>query len=275
MVPTRIFAWIDDFSRVVCHCEAYPEESLPCLEDCLKKAMLKFGVPKRVYTDLGAVYSSKQFSLICADLRIHHVPTTAYTPWKHGKIERLWGVQEDQLWSEIALMPPLPLTRVNSYVHAWVEAEHHTRLHSVTGEAPLERWKTHRSLISYPTTEQLERLFWLWERRKVTTTGIIKHNHNEYHVDPILADRHVIVRYDPFDLSRIQIWTNDKIPSFLCEGTATALLVRSNLNPPPPADRPKISAAAQRRLDRLEARLSDYLADNLDLIRLNPFKEKN
>ena len=28
-VATRIFAWIDDFSRVVCHCEAYPEESLP------------------------------------------------------------------------------------------------------------------------------------------------------------------------------------------------------------------------------------------------------
>ena len=100
---------IDDFSRVVCHCEAYPEESLPSLEDCLKKAMLKFGIPKRVYTDRGAVYSGTRFALICADLGIHPIPTTGYTPWKHGRIERLWGVQEDA-WSSAAtrgVLPPL------------------------------------------------------------------------------------------------------------------------------------------------------------------------
>jgi len=267
VLPTRIFAWLDDHSRTVCHCEAYFDESLPCLEDCLKKAMLKFGVPRRVYTDRGSVYSGTQFALICSDLGIYPVPTTAYSPWKHGKIERLWGVQEDQIWSEIALLPPLPLEKVNRYLQGWVEAEHHAREHSSTGQRPLERWGKNRPSVVYPTNEQLERLFWLWQRRKVTTTGVVKLCGNEYHVDPMLAGRNVIARYDPFDLRQIQVWSNEKMPRSLGEGRPDVLLVRSHTAPPPPPDRLKLSPAAQRRLDALEKRLKDHLDKALGLIR--------
>jgi len=172
VVPTRIFAWIDDFSRVCCHCEAYAHESLPSLEDCFQKAMQKYGIPSRAYTDLGSLYSGVQFALICADLGIHHVPARPYSPWTHGKIERLWGLQEDQLWSEIALLPPVPLAQVNKWLQAWVDAEYHTRRHGTTGEAPLDRWHNHRPIVTYPTEDQIQRLFWLWERRKVSSTGV-------------------------------------------------------------------------------------------------------
>jgi transposase InsO family protein len=273
VVPTRIFAWLDDFSRICCHCQAYAVESLPSLEHCFQEAMSKFGIPKRVYTDRGAVYSGTQFSLICADLGIYPIPTTGYTPWKHGKMERQWGVQDKQFWREIAQLPPLPLAQVNHYLQAWVEGEYHQRVHSSTGEAPLARWKDHRPQVTYPTPEQLKRLFWIWERRKVTTTAVIKHCKNEYHVDPALAGRWVLVRYAAYDLEQIQVWTNEKPPRLLCEGTATPLFVRKELSPPPPSDRPKISAAAQRRVDTLEKRFQDYLAQSLELIRLNTPQE--
>jgi len=274
VVATRIFAWIDDFSRACCHCQAYPDESLPCLEDCMKQALQKFGVPRRVYTDLGSIYSGVQFGLICADLSIAHVDARPYSPWTHGKIERLWGVQEDDLWSEIRLLPPIPIAQLNRYLQAWVEADYHKRLHSKTNEAPLARWHAHRPAIRYPTPEQIQRLFWLWERRKVSSTGVVQLCRNSYFVDPALAGRTVIVRYDPFDLQRIQVWSMDRKPSLLCEGTASPLLVRRRLQPPPPRDTAKPSAAARRHLDQLEQRYQQHLAESLHLIRYDTPNEE-
>jgi putative transposase len=276
VVPTRIFAWIDDFSRVCCHCEAYPDESLPSLEDCLKKAMQKFGIPTRVYTDRGSVYSGIQFALICSDLEIHPIPSAPYSPWTHGKIERLWGVQEDQLWSEIALLPPVPLAQLNRYLRAWVDTEHHNRIHSSTGVLPLKRWRDNKPLmIRYPTPEQIQRLFWLWARRKVTTTGIVHLCRNDYYVDPVLAGRKVIVRYDPMELTKIQAWSTERRPKLLCEATAAPLLTRRQLAPPPPPDKFKPSPAARRRIERLEQKLQKHLSKELDLIQFDTIKEKD
>lgn len=274
VVETRIFAWIDDFSRVCCHCQAYPDDTLPRLEHCMQQAMQKFGVPRRVYTDLGSIYSGVQFNLICADLNIIHVPARAYSPWTHGKIERLWGVQEDDLWSEIRLLPPVPIAQLNRYLQAWVEAEYHKRVHGKTNEAPLPRWHAHRPAVRYPTPEQLQRVFWLWERRKVSSTGVVQLCRNSYYVDPALAGRTVVVRYDPFDLVRIQVWSTDRRPSLLCEATATPLLVRRRLQPPPPRDAAKPSAAARRHLERLEQKYQEHLAESLQLIRYDIPKEE-
>lgn len=91
VLPTRIVAWIDDFSRRCCHCQAYSTESLPSLEDCLEKAVKKCGIPYRVYTDNGSIYSSIMFALICADLGMVKIPSPPESPWMHGKIERWWG----------------------------------------------------------------------------------------------------------------------------------------------------------------------------------------
>jgi transposase InsO family protein len=275
VVPTRIFAWIDDYSRMICHCEAYADESLPSLENCLRKAMEKFGVPRRVYTDLGSVYSGVQFALICADLGIRHVDARPYSPWTHGKIERLWSTQEDKLWSEIALVAPVPFAQLNKWLQAWVEAEYHQRVHGETGERPLERWTANRpAMLSYPTTEQLERLFWLWERRKVSATGTVQLCRNTYYADPALAGRKVVVRYDPFDLTRIQLWTTDRVPQRLGDATAAALLVRRRLNPPPPADTRRLSPAAQRRIARLEQRYEEHRAQQMNLIRYDTPEKK-
>ena len=134
-VPVRIVLVSDDSSRTYCHCQAYPDERLPSLEHCLKQAMLKYGIPKRFYTDCGAIYCSIQFALICADLGIHAFTSHPYSPWTHGKVERQWDIQEDQLWSELALLPPMPIDKLNRYLQAWVEAEHHDRVHRRTGEA--------------------------------------------------------------------------------------------------------------------------------------------
>jgi hypothetical protein len=51
--------FLDDYSRLVTHAEFYFTESLVNLLDCFKKALLKYGLPKRVYCDNGMIYVSR------------------------------------------------------------------------------------------------------------------------------------------------------------------------------------------------------------------------
>jgi transposase InsO family protein len=273
VVKSYVIAWVDDHARVCCHGEVYAADNCNALLDALRKAMRKWGVPERTCTDNGSIYSGLQFHLVCADLHIVPWFTKVASPWQNGKMERLWGVAEDQFFSEVALLPPMPLEKLNHYVRAWVEAEYHTRIHSQTRQTPLERWYQYKPALRHPTPEQEQRLFWLWERRKVSTTGVIQLFKNRYFADPTLADKWVVVRYDPENLARIQTWDNSKHPKLLGDAIATPLVTRRHDNPPPPKDAGPASPAAQRRLEAIEARFQAHLAQSLGLTRFDTQEE--
>ncbi len=65
---SHLHAFIDDHSRFVVHGEFYFRQDLPCLEDSFRKAILKGGIPSRVYWDNGAVYKSRQIQIVAARL---------------------------------------------------------------------------------------------------------------------------------------------------------------------------------------------------------------
>jgi hypothetical protein len=46
-----LVVFLDDYSRLVVHGQFYFEERVPRLEDCLKKALLRHGVPSVIYVD--------------------------------------------------------------------------------------------------------------------------------------------------------------------------------------------------------------------------------
>jgi transposase InsO family protein len=267
VLPTRIVGWTDDFSRRCCHCQAYSTESLPSLENCLLRALRKCGTPDRVYTDCGSIYSSIQFALICADLGMIKIPSPPYSPWMHGKIERWWGVAEDQFWSEIFLLPPMPIAKLNTLILAWVETEYHRRIHSQTKEAPLLRWECNKPALRWASEEKLRRIFWLWAERKVSSTATVQLFNNFYYVDPKLLRSKVICRYDPFNLAQIEVWERAKPYRKVCDATASPLLTRQ-CDPKPPADSGKVhySAAALRRIQRLEDQLQDSQRQQLGLM---------
>jgi hypothetical protein len=53
-----LMGFLDDHSRLIAHGEWYFRESLPCLFDCLKKAVMQRGVPATLYWDNGPIYES-------------------------------------------------------------------------------------------------------------------------------------------------------------------------------------------------------------------------
>ena len=72
---TYLFAIIDDATRLVAHAQFYFEQHLRSLKDCLKQALLKRGVPRRLYFDNGKVFRSRLLLLVAARLGIHLLHT--------------------------------------------------------------------------------------------------------------------------------------------------------------------------------------------------------
>jgi transposase InsO family protein len=79
-----LFAIIDDYSRLIVHSEFYWEEKLPRMEDSLKKAILKHGIPEQFYCDNGAAFSSKHLVRICGKLGIRLSHSRPYRPQGRG-----------------------------------------------------------------------------------------------------------------------------------------------------------------------------------------------
>jgi transposase InsO family protein len=81
-----LFAILDDYSRYIVHAEFYWDEKLPRMEDSLKKAILKHGIPEQFYCDNGAAFSSQHLVRICGKLGIRLSHSTVKRPQERGKI---------------------------------------------------------------------------------------------------------------------------------------------------------------------------------------------
>jgi putative transposase len=204
----RIVAWLDDHSRHLCHLQAYSDEAFPSIEDALKRAILKYGVPHRLFVDNAKVYSGKALTLACSELGIAKIHSTPRYPVSRGKMERLFRTLRERLLQEVENLDPLPVEKLNSYLNAWADT-YHDKEHSRTKETPRKRFST-RVLRPVPSIEHLEQAFWQWSTRVVSSHGEIKFEGNIYRVDPSFSGQKVVVRYDPYDLSLIHLWRDGR-----------------------------------------------------------------
>lgn len=65
-----LFAFLDDHTRLCVHAQFYWNEQLPRLEDCFKRAILRYGRPLAIYVDQAKVHISKHLNTVCASLGI-------------------------------------------------------------------------------------------------------------------------------------------------------------------------------------------------------------
>jgi len=83
---TYLISFIDDATRVISHSEFYFNHRVPVLEDCFRKAMLKFGKPDSVYVDNGKEFVSKWMRIGCARLGINHLKAMPYSAESKGYV---------------------------------------------------------------------------------------------------------------------------------------------------------------------------------------------
>jgi transposase len=205
---TYLFAWVDDFSRKIMEARYYWDEKLPRMEDCFRRAVLRWGLPERCYCDNGRVYVSKHFLILLSDLEVKMIHHRAYAAWCKGKIENVMKTLK-RFQGEAVLAGFRTLEELNSALSAWVEVEYNGKLHSGTGETPGERWLNNIKKHLPRRIKDLDRFnsLFLWrEEKTINKYAAIRFQNNSYPIRGLAVGTTVELRYNPLDLVQVQIY---------------------------------------------------------------------
>jgi putative transposase len=219
-----LIAFIDSATRFVPAAELRLSESAPDHEYVLKQAVLKHGCPRVLYLDNGAAQRSTSLKLITAELSIRLLHTEAYDPEAKGAIERWNRTWREEIEEELP-EDPLSIEELQSRVWSWLSAEYNSRVHSSTGQAPLEHWLSAASTMRpVPPGLDVDEVFLHRERRVVRKDGTVRFGGRFLEVRSGLVGKEVELRFDPFDPSKLpRVFQGGK---FLCD-TVEVDLVRN------------------------------------------------
>jgi transposase InsO family protein len=268
---TYLFSFLDDASRVISHGEFYFDEKLPRLENTLKKAVARRGIPKMLYLDNGKIYHATQFELIAAELGIQKlIYTEPYRPEGHGKIEKWHGFVRGDFLDEARRKGPRSLDELNRWFWAWLEIAYHHKIHDSLGEPPIAFWMRQVERIRYPDPDALETIFLWREHRSVSKIHTFSLCGNEFEVTPDLAGQVVEVRFNPFDLSRVLVYRDGV---FLLRARTVSLPQPIHPKAPAPPPRPK-GPLSMSYLDTLVAQYEANLAREFGRMDFAKIQEK-
>jgi transposase InsO family protein len=131
---------LDDRSRLACHAQWYFDETTQTLVHGLTQALLKRGLARCQMTDGGAAMKAGETRQGLSRLSIRHKLTLPYSPEQNAKQEVFWSQVEGRLLPMLEGHGELTLNLLNQATQAWVEMEYQRKVHSETGQTPLQRW---------------------------------------------------------------------------------------------------------------------------------------
>lgn len=202
---SKLIAFIDDASRVICHGEFFLEETVDSLVKALKAAFYKRGIPEQLYVDNGSIYCSQEITLICARIGciLRHTPVRDGAA--KGKIERFFRrVRQQFLSRQLDLSS---LENLNHQFTSWVEDEYNASHHSTIGMKPIDRFAFDLKRIKFlePSSIQDE-LFFAEETRKVKKDNTFSFKNVRYETPVDLRDKKITIRFDRNTLNNIVIY---------------------------------------------------------------------
>jgi len=205
-IKAYLIAIIDDHSRLIVHARFYRSEALASYLDALKAALLKRGLPRKLYVDNGAAFRSKQLQYITASLNIALIHARPYKPQGKGKIER---------WFKTVRTCFLPtfsgstLDQLNEALDAWIDGTYQRNKHGSTGQSPFERFTSQmHCLRSAP--ENLTAYFRMVARRKVAKDRTVVLNGKLYEAPVVLIGKHVELLYEQGNQDQVEIKWNQE-----------------------------------------------------------------
>lgn len=208
-----LIAFLDDATRVVPFAAFALAENTAAFLPVFKQALLRRGLPERLYVDNGAAYRSQHLALVCAKLGITLVHTRPYQPEAKGKQERWFRTVRMQLLPQLGAQDTGSLEALNRRLWAYVEGEYHQAPHSsLEGQTPLDAWAAKGSEVRYAGPElDLEELFLFESKRKVHKDRTVSLEGRVYEVEASLVGATVLLRYDPARPSApVQVWAEGK-----------------------------------------------------------------
>jgi len=209
-IQTKLIAFIDDASRVICHGEFFLQENTDTFLSAFRSALYKRGVPEQIYADNGSIYSCKELMLVCSRLAIilSHAPVRDGAA--KGKIERFFRtVREDFLARNLDLSN---IDVLNRAFTSWVEDEYNCRTHSTLQMRPIDRFGLDLKRIRFlPVCEANDELFFVEEDRLVRADNTFSLKNIRFEPPADLHNRQIQVRFDRknFGSDRVIVYYKD------------------------------------------------------------------
>ncbi|MFZ5776036.1 MAG: DDE-type integrase/transposase/recombinase [Thermodesulfobacteriota bacterium] len=209
---TYLIALIDDATRVIAHAAFAFGEDAANFMAVFKQAILRRGIPVRLFVDNGAAFRSHHLELVCAKLNVHLIHARAYHAQAKGKIERWFRTARLQFLPQLGQEQLQSIDALNRALWTYVEADYHRSIHRILGCTPLDRWAECGQKVRFiePGVD-LDDLFLMETKRKVYRDRIVSLHGLVYEVDAALVGETVTVRHDPSRPGQpVQIWFDGK-----------------------------------------------------------------
>jgi len=197
---TYLIAFIDDATRVIPYAAFAFSENTAAFMKVFKDAILRRGIPTRLFVDNGSAFRSQHLSLVCAKLGITLIHARPYHAEAKGKIERWFRTVRLQFLPMLSQREMASLEALNRVLWTYIEIEYHRTPHRILGESPLDRWAKVGQRVRYPEPGvDVDDLFLFEARRKVQKDRTVSLNGVLYEIDASLVGETVTLRYDPAD----------------------------------------------------------------------------
>jgi putative transposase len=195
MRRTYLLAFIDDATRMVPYAAFYFDQRTFQLEQAFKWAVLRYGLPDKIYVDNGKIFVSDAFKLACARLNVQHAHTAPYRPESKGKIERFMG-RVDEFIAEVTIAPLVSLAVLNDTFSVWLDAGYNTMPHSsLEGRTPSEVFASDPQTLRPVDQQAVRDAFLREEQRKVDKTGCVKFRRELVEIGASYVGQHITLRY--------------------------------------------------------------------------------
>lgn len=263
-----LMAVLDDRSRLCPHLQWYLEQTAQWLVHALSQAFLKRDLCRVLLTDNGAAMIAAETVEGLSRLGICHQTTLPRSPEQNGKQEVFWAQVEGRLMPMLEAEKPLTLELLNRATHAWVEQEYNRKVHSETGQAPLERFLNDKNVSRpSPDADTLRKYFRAQQRRtQRLSDGTLSVMGVRFELPwRYRTLRHPSVRFARWDLSCIDL-VDPHTDKLLCtlypiDKNQNALQRRRTVEPPAEPCVPPSDAAGIAPL--LHQLMADYAATGL------------
>ena len=204
-----LIALLDDATRMIPYAAFALSENTAAFLPVFEQALMRRGIPKRLYVDNGSVYRSRHLELVCAKLGITLIHSRPYVPQGRGKMERWFRTVRLQLLPTLKPDDTSSLAALNRRLWAFVEGEYHHRPHKgLDGQTPLDRWLMASADVRLPGRDiDLPQLFLFEEKRKVAKDRTVSLRGVLFEVDATLVGETVMLRFDPAHPRRpVEVW---------------------------------------------------------------------
>jgi putative transposase len=207
-----LLAIIDHKTRYVVAGGFVPSRQAVFVEEMLKRAIARCGLPRALYVDNAAELVGSLITTGCHYLGIRHLRADVGKAEGRGVIERFFRSFQESFVPEMAAKAMVPtLAELNRYWDAWLEGFYHARPHAALStpgrpRSPQQAWDEDPAPLRRVDPVTLDGAFLLRESRRVNKTALVSWQGRWYLCDDALVGDRVEIRYHPARTESVQIW---------------------------------------------------------------------